>query len=227
MINLFLRAKHWQLFLLFFAFPFVMQFIALGGFLSTIPFHIDHEPEPELILGLVQQLFKWLPFIILPTILGFAGWLWSISVGLHNKLPEGHGLNLTLFKWCIILPIIIIIAIFYSLSNIFSEVTTLIETQGEIEEVPTWIGQFFLLFPLVFLSVGCSIYTYYHTAKTIKLVEKGNTQRKPEFIGEFFLIWFYFIGVWILQPKINRMQEDDYVTPELDESKNQPTRYDN
>jgi len=77
------------------------------------------------------------------------------------------------------------------------------------------------------LSVGCSIYTYYHTAKTIKLVEKGNTQRKPEFIGEFFLIWFYFIGVWILQPRINRLQEDDYVTPELDESKNQPTRYDN
>ena len=227
MIHLFLRAKHWQLFLLFFAFPFVMQFVAIGGFLSTFPLHIDHEPEPEVIIGMVKSLFKWLPIIIIPSVLGFAGWLWSISVGLHKNLPHGHGLNLTLFKWCIILPILILIAIFYSLSNIVNEVFHLVETQGELEEMPTWIGQFFLIFPLVFLSVGCSIYTYYHTAKTIKLVEKGNTQRKPEFIGEFFLIWFYFIGVWILQPRINRLQEDDYVTPELDESKNQPTRYDN
>ena len=192
MIHLFLRAKHWQLFLLFFAFPFVMQFVAIGGFLSTFPLHIDHEPEPEVIIGMVKSLFKWLPIIIIPSVLGFAGWLWSISVGLHKKLPHGHGLNLTLFKWCIILPILILIAIFYSLSNIVNEVFHLVETQGELEEMPTWIGQFFLIFPLVFLSVGCSIYTYYHTAKTIKLVEKGNTQRKPEFIGEFFLIWFYF-----------------------------------
>ena len=24
-------------------------------------------------------------------------------------------------------------------------------------------------------------------------------------LGEFFLLWFYFIGIWIVQPKVNRL----------------------
>jgi hypothetical protein len=42
-------------------------------------------------------------------------------------------------------------------------------------------------------------------AKTIKTVELQREVNFSEFIGEFFMIWFYFIGIWILQPKINRM----------------------
>jgi hypothetical protein len=28
-----------------------------------------------------------------------------------------------------------------------------------------------------------------------------------DFAGEFFLVWFYPVGVWIIQPKINKMIE--------------------
>ncbi|MFT5723556.1 MAG: hypothetical protein ACI9JN_000670 [Bacteroidia bacterium] len=227
MIKLFLQAKHWQLFLLFFAFPLVLHFAFIGNFISTIPFNSDMEPNPDEFVAMFTKLFTWIPIIILPAILGFAGWLWSISVGLHPKLPEGHGLNLTLFKWMLVIPLIIMVYLFYTMSTVFTEIFNTIETQGEIEEMPGWVGQMIMLFPMALISVGCSIYTYYHTAKTIKLVEKGNNQQKPEFIGEFFLIWFYYIGVWILQPKINKMATDDYVRPTHDGLIDSTPTYDN
>jgi hypothetical protein len=33
-----------------------------------------------------------------------------------------------------------------------------------------------------------------------------------EFAGEFFMLWFYFIGIWIIQPKINKMAENENTT---------------
>jgi hypothetical protein len=35
---------------------------------------------------------------------------------------------------------------------------------------------------------------------------------QPDFAGEFFLLWFYPVGIWIVQPKINKMVES---TPDL------------
>jgi hypothetical protein len=28
-----------------------------------------------------------------------------------------------------------------------------------------------------------------------------------DFVGEFFLVWFFPIGVWILQPTINKLED--------------------
>ncbi|MFT5513765.1 MAG: hypothetical protein ACI8SE_002175, partial [Bacteroidia bacterium] len=201
--------------------------VILGSFMTSLPFNPSVEPSPSDIADIFNNFFMWFPVIMLPMILGFAGWIWSISVGLHPKLPEGHGLNLTLFKSMLLVVLLISFFMFYIMINMFSEMFTMIENQTEMTEMPTWFGQMFMIFPLALISMGCSIYTYYHTAKTIKLVEKGNTQRKPEFIGEFFLIWFYYIGVWILQPKLNEMIEDDYVTPNEETIASNNQQYDN
>ena len=32
-----------------------------------------------------------------------------------------------------------------------------------------------------------------------------------DFVGEFFLIWFYPIGIWFVQPEINKVHETSYV----------------
>ena len=46
-------------------------------------------------------------------------------------------------------------------------------------------------------------------AKTIKTAEQKRKLDFGDFAGEFFLMWFFMIGVWILQPKINRMSEEN------------------
>ncbi|MEN9640511.1 MAG: hypothetical protein RLZZ262_2380, partial [Bacteroidota bacterium] len=42
----------------------------------------------------------------------------------------------------------------------------------------------------------------------IKLLELQREVRFSEFIREFFLIWFFPIGIWFIQPKINRWFEE-------------------
>ena len=54
---------------------------------------------------------------------------------------------------------------------------------------------------------------------TIEIVLDMDSQVKVavidegDFVGEFFLMWFNYIGVWILQPRINRIANDELETP--------------
>jgi hypothetical protein len=57
-----------------------------------------------------------------------------------------------------------------------------------------------------FLSIFCIFYCIYFVAKTIKTVELQRAVKFKDFVGEFFLVWFFPIGVWILQPTINKLE---------------------
>jgi hypothetical protein len=48
----------------------------------------------------------------------------------------------------------------------------------------------------------------YFVAKTFKTVELQREVSFSDFVGEFFMIWFYPVGIWIIQPKINKMIEE-------------------
>jgi hypothetical protein len=47
MINRFLKAKHWQLFLLTFGVPLISQIILMGSLISN--FTVETNPNPEII----------------------------------------------------------------------------------------------------------------------------------------------------------------------------------
>jgi bacteriorhodopsin len=67
-----------------------------------------------------------------------------------------------------------------------------------------------LIFFLIHLfSMFCIFYVLYFAAKTFKTVELQREVRFSEFAGEFFMLWIFPIGVWILQPKINKMVEEE------------------
>jgi len=69
-------------------------------------------------------------------------------------------------------------------------------------------GIFAIIIPLHLFSMFCIFYTLYFVAKTFKTVELQREVKFSDFAGEFFLIWFYPIGIWIIQPKINKFIED-------------------
>jgi len=49
--------------------------------------------------------------------------------------------------------------------------------------------------------------TYDFSAKTIKLAELQRSVTFSDFAGEFFLIWFFPIGIWFVQPKVNLLAQ--------------------
>ena len=66
-------------------------------------------------------------------------------------------------------------------------------------------GIFAIIVPVHLFAMFCIFYSLYFVAKTFKTVELQRTVTFSDFAGEFFLLWFYPIGIWIIQPKINRM----------------------
>lgn len=198
MINLFLKAKHWQLFTLVFALPIAVQVIMMISIFSDV---IDNpNPDPAFMLN-----YMWaFPIIMLLVISVNFGWLWSVAIGLQKKVPQNVTMKVKKFKIFFFIPLIylVLVALFF--------ITTLNEvSSSNPESVAPILGGFVFIIPLHLFSMFCIFYSLYFVAKTIKTVELQREVTFGEFIGEFLMIWFYFIGIWFLQPKINRMGEEN------------------
>jgi hypothetical protein len=52
----------------------------------------------------------------------------------------------------------------------------------------------------------------YFTAKTLKSAEMQREAHFSDYIGDFFLLWFYPVGIWFIQPRINRIVQENQHT---------------
>lgn len=194
----FLKAKHWQLFLLVIGLPFTFQFVLIGTmFLS---FAREGGPDPDFMI----DYFKFFPLIMMLVGSILFGWLWSIGIGLQNKLPVTTKMKTNQFKIFFFIPIGYLFCIGIALIGM----SELFENGGQ----PNFglIGSAVaIIFPLHLFSIFCMLHSIYFIAKTIKTVELQRETTFSDFAGEFFLIWFYPIGIWIVQPKVNTMVESD------------------
>ena len=197
MIDKFLKAKHWQLFTLMFGIPIIAQILIMGTMFLNIS--TETNPDPTEIFNLL----KFFPIIMILYMGVFFGWFWSVAMGLQNKIPENIRMKTKKFKLFFFIPLIYLLCFSLFFGGIFNE-NLLTGTQPG-----GWFvgGMFGIIFPLHILSMFCIFYAMYFVAKTIKTVELQKEVNFGEFAGEFFMIWFYFVGIWILQPKINKMVE--------------------
>ncbi len=183
MIKLFLKAKHWQLFILMVGLPFLFQII-------TIVY----------VIAMDNPLFAFSTFPIFMLLYAsiFFGWFWSIGVGLHKFLPEHHNLNLKKFKTFFFIPLLYITLLMFAMMSF-----------GMFADFPPPDNKFALslivIIPLHLFSMFCMFYMLYFCSKTIKSIELNREVDFSDYAGEFFLLWFYIIGIWILQPKINKI----------------------
>jgi hypothetical protein len=194
MTDRFLKAKHWQLFVLTFGVPMIFQIFMMISLFSN--FAIDTPPDPAFML----KYLIYLPFIMI-IVLGIQfGWMWSVGVGLQNKVPVAVKMNVKTFKIFLFIPIVyfFIIAAFMGMvmNGIFSRNELPFEQIGSL---------FFLIIPFHLLSMFSMFYGLYFIAKTLKTVETQREASFSDFAGEFFMIWFYPVGIWIVQPRINKL----------------------
>jgi len=183
MIERILRAKHWQIFIVTFIIPYTLYFIAL-----TIT---KNDPV---------RMMNYSPFIILIFFLGLFGWFWSIATGLIEIIPEGVKMKIRKFKIFLIIQMIYIPFAFSLMNILFDSSTNANEPSGVMLGI-----SFAIIFPLHILSMFGFLYSFYFIAKTFKTVELQREVVFSDFAGDFFLLLFFPIGVWIIQPKINLM----------------------
>ena len=198
MTDKFLRAKHWQLFLLLFGVPMLFQFVIMTSMISNI--EASGSPNPAMMF----DQMKFFPLIMVVYMAVFFSWFWSMAIGLQAKVPEGVKMKVKKFKIFFFIPLCYMTLIMFFMGFVFNGIADGTEDPSGA----LFGGLVMIIFPLHLLSMFCMFYILYFAAKTVKTVELQREVKFSEFAGEFFLLWFYPIGVWIVQPKINKMIEE-------------------
>ena len=115
----------------------------------------------------------------------FIAWLWSIGSFLNSIVQPALRSNGRLFRFALVYPPLYAAAawIIFSLSL-----------------PPTWL--ILILLPHLF-AMFCIFYSFYFVARSLVVAETGRPASVDSCIGSIFLLWFFPIGVWIVQPRVN------------------------
>jgi len=62
-----------------------------------------------------------------------------------------------------------------------------------------------VLLPLHLGALVCLVYDFYFVSKCLALAQAGKPKSFSDYAGTFFLLWFFPIGVWIIQPMVNHL----------------------
>jgi hypothetical protein len=191
MINFLLKAKHWQVFILLLGIPLIFQCYNFLNIFSDI----NAGPDSNNINYLNSlSLF---PIVMILTMGSLFAWFWSLAIGLNKKIPDEFKLITNKFKFFFFFPLIYLIILMLFIAGKFNG----IQISGI--NIGNWV--IVIILPLHLVSMFGMFHTLYYVAKTIKTVELKRKVAFGDFVLEFFLLWFYFIGIWIIQPKVNRL----------------------
>lgn len=122
-------------------------------------------------------------------ILGFLGWYWALGSFLNSTLRPPTKLKASFFHFAVVYPIVYI-PVFFFLA------------------IHPGMPSPFILIPLHLFAMFCIFYLLYFSSRSLVSAEKEKVVRSfGDYAGEFMLLWFYPIGIWIIQPRVNRLYE--------------------
>ena len=180
-MNFILRLKHWQFFILISGAPFIMNLIFT---ISNFVFKYS------------SFLFIVFTIVTLISVASVLVWYYALGTNLHEKLPETIRMNVVSFKIHMLIIACYCIFFFYLLINARKN-----RLLGQSIDHNT----FQYLLPFHFLSMILILYCLYFIAKAFKAVQLQRPVSINDFAGEFFQLLFYPIGIWLIQPKINKL----------------------
>ena len=182
--------------MLIFVIPFILQMFFIFTMISNLNESRMNQPEQFF------DAISFMPLIMAVYIFGLMGWFYSIAIGLQRKIPEPYKMKINRFKIFFYIPVVYISVFIFAIVMMFGNYSL------GLNVTPNLLGTIFaLVVPIHIFSAFCMFYIMYFVSKTIKTVELQREVTFSDYAGEFFMLWFYFIGVWILQPKINKMAD--------------------
>ena len=184
----FLRAPHWQLFLYSFGVPFLMQLLGTTVSISNLvtagttaaapawPYYLSS--AGSLAIGVVLY-----------------GWMWSVGHGLQKRMPRefrrptiGFGaVLLTLSGLCVA-------SIFYRGDMLLI-----------MDEERVFTLLFWTVLPLLIVWMFSHLYCAAYIADLVLTAEQEREPDTHQWLQLSLLIWLFPVGIWIVQPRINRL----------------------
>ena len=194
LLQFFITAKHWQVFLILFGVPFIGQFLVMGMMMAIFMgvAITEENPSPDQ-MATAMTLFM-IPFgLVLAVFMGFfLTWFWALGKFCNQQIREAAiRPGMGLFKFTLILPFF----------HIFAFTAVFVAAMTHPENPLALL----LIFPLHFLAVFCMFYNLYFVSKNLTLAQKQQPVRISDYALNFVLIWFYPVGIWIIQPQLNEL----------------------
>lgn len=177
--------KHWQIFLLVVGVPILLQLIQSIIFISSADGNAANYGSS---LGLL---------LILP-LLAYYGWIGSVGTAFSQRntsasMPSGR-FRLSLWTSCICS--IFLLVYFWAYPQY-------LRTADDEEAVPI-----ILIGVLLFVALFTLFYCLSFMARAIVQLERGGRISSAEFYSEFVMAVVFPIGIWLLQPRINRLERE-------------------
>ncbi len=130
-------------------------------------------------------------------------WFAAIGLKLYKYIPKEIAPNNLIFK---IVPFVIFISyavMLYFVTNMFEMmIEEMLQDSKSVEKI---LPYFFSFFGIILFNGICFLYIIAFTAKVIVSAERQAKAKFTDYIAEFFLIWLIPIGIWFLQPRINKI----------------------
>lgn len=195
MIAKFLNAKHWQIFVLLFGIPLAIHILFVSLLFRDLS---GSTPSLAMSLSYISLIY---PIIAIVFIGGYFGWVWSVSMGLLNKVPSTIDMKMKNFKIFFTIPLLYVT---FVISLILFTVNYNYDILApEFLDSAKYIV--LIIVPIHLFSIFCSLYNIYHVAKTIKTAELQRKLKFSDFVEEFLLILIFPIGIWFIQPRVNAL----------------------
>jgi hypothetical protein len=131
---------------------------------------------------------------------GLAGICWFYAVGTHlNRiLPDKVKTNLIPF-WASLL--VLCLGVVLTFGPLLRPEHPFTAALREFHRLPLIPVPFYALFVISWLYVA------YFVSKELKAVENRQSIGFMEHLAEFFLIVYFLVGVWWIQPRINKLSQ--------------------
>lgn len=204
MTKLLLKIPHWVLFILVIGVPMIFSSVLFSSLFGAI----ENEDGLRLLKDIRTMIVIVPVIVILPQLVNL-GWFYAVMDGLRDRIPSTTKIPVKSVKVFLVLTMIMTIIfglyMWYFMDFVFE--AALLDAAGVRPPDPPMeivLGAIAIV-PLALFSTFCIIYTYVYVGKIIKCTESGKDEKFNQYIGEFFLCWFWFIGVWILQPRVQRI----------------------
>jgi glucan phosphoethanolaminetransferase (alkaline phosphatase superfamily) len=179
-MGIFLKLKHWHLFLL------TVGILIIIFTYSRVSYRADE--EDEFVFDAIARFITIIPFLV------YFLWLWSVG----TILNDNNKVHLKIRPAYFYVSVAVSYFIFF-----FFTVFNMLEWGQMKDDTDNMFATYVLMAIPLILGIFAWLFALNFVAKTLVRAERELHVNPADYFGEYIMILLFPIGIWIIQPRIN------------------------
>lgn len=143
-------------------------------------------PQVASFAAIVTMQYMFFTVVTAASVLCLLAWCWSLGSFLSSGLKAQFQMKPAFFRFAVLYPILYVPVFFWFVLSSAN-------------------GAVVVIVPLHLLAMACMVYVLYFVSRNLVMAETGKPASFSDHIGTLMLFWFFPVGVWFVQPRVNRL----------------------